>query len=114
MSTTRSFSVGRPILQTSLLKYEVFPDFIREQLALLGGSGAARIVEIGTILGLASSTAVSVAAKAGNTGNGVLTLASPAIAAGTLPGDYEVGCVEPAANLGSFEVFDPNGVAIGT
>jgi len=111
---TRSFSVGKPKLQTALLKYELFPDFNREQLTLLAGSGAERIIELGTILGLSTTTAVSVAAKAGNTGNGVFTLANPAIAAGTLPGVYEVVCIEPAANAGTFEVFDPNGVAIGT
>jgi hypothetical protein len=114
MSITRSFSVGRPTLLTALLKYEVNPEFCREQLTLLAGDGAERSVVVGQLLGLSSAVAVSEAAAAGNTGNGAFSLASPAIAGGTLPGDYEVICVAAAANGGTFEVFDPSGVAIGT
>lgn len=112
--STRSFSVGRPKLQTSLLKYEAFPDYNREDKPLLAGNGAARVIEIGTIMGLSTATAVAAAAKAGNTGNGVLTLANPAIAAGTLPGVYQVVFVEAAENGGRYEVFNPDGVAIGS
>jgi hypothetical protein len=111
---TRSFSVGKPTLQTALLKYEAFPDYTRESLILLAGASAARIVGIGVLLGLIVSGTVTAAPKAGNTGVGVLTLANPAIAAGVVPGIYQVLCVEPAADGGTFEVFDPAGVAVGT
>jgi hypothetical protein len=114
MSITRSFSVGRPTLLTALLKYEVNPEFCREQLTLLAGDGAERSVVVGQLLGLSSATAVTVAAAAGNTGNGAFTLADPAIAAGTPAGNYEVICIAAAANGGTFEIFDPSGVAVGT
>lgn len=110
----RSFSVGMPKLQTAVLKYECFPDFCRESLTLLAGDGAVRVVDIGTILGLSSADAVTSAAVAGNVGNGVFTLATPAVAAGIRPGVYQVICVEPAADAGTFEVFDPDGISIGT
>jgi hypothetical protein len=44
----------------------------------------------------------------------VFALADPAIAAGALPGVYQVVFIEAAANGGRFEVFNPDGVAIGS
>lgn len=111
----RTFSVGSPKMMTAVLKYECDPNFCRESLTLLAGSGGnPRVIEIGTILGAAGMAAVSVAALAGNVGNGVLTLANPAVSAGVNAGDFQVICIEPAANAGTFEVFDHNGVSIGT
>lgn len=110
----RSFSVGMPTLQTAVLKWEAFPDFCRESLPLLAGAGATRIVEIGTILALVSATAVQAAAAAGNTGNGAMTLSDPAVGVGVVPGIYQAICIEPATDAGTFEVFDPAGVSIGT
>jgi Bacteriophage lambda head decoration protein D len=56
----------------------------------------------------------SVAADAGNTGNGVFTLdvTTPVLAAGQ-DGNYRVICIAVAANGGTFAVFDPAGVEIG-
>lgn len=51
-------------------------------------------------------------ADAGNTGDGVMTLA--AVPAGAQVGTYRVVFVEPTANLGTFIVEDPSGVEIGT
>jgi hypothetical protein len=154
---TRSFSVGKPKLQTALLKYECFPDFTRESLPLLAGDGASRVIEIGTLMGLRSIDIegdVVSTPGGGNTGNGVLTVADPATGAGVRGGDYLVTvtggdfhgviaaaagntgngvpamdatetangvvagvyravCIEPAADAGTFEVFDPAGVSIG-
>jgi hypothetical protein len=110
----RTFSIGSPKVMTAVLKYECDLNFCRESLVLLAGSGSAREVEIGTILGAAGMAAVSSAAVAGNTGNGVLTLAAPAIAANAYAGDYQAICIEPATNGGVFEVFDHNGVSVGT
>jgi hypothetical protein len=35
------------------------------------------------------------------------------VLAGAINGDYRVVCIEPGTNAGTFEVFDPKGVAIG-
>ena len=56
----------------------------------------------------------SSAAKAGNTGNGALTLGTPKTAAGVKPGGYVVTIIEPGTNLGNFSVTDPDGVALKT
>lgn len=110
----RTFSIGSPKVMTAVLKYEVDQNFCRESLTLLAGSGTAREIEIGVILGAAGMAAVSQAALAGNVGNGVLTLANPPISAGTNAGDFQAICIEPATNGGTFEVFDHNGVSVGT
>jgi len=108
-----AFSQAAPKLLTALLAYELNQDFSREQATILAGNGADRVLELGTILGLETVTAVSFAADAANVGNGVLTLASPAVAAGIFPGNYRVVFVEAEANAGRFEVFDPNGISLG-
>lgn len=53
------------------------------------------------------------AAVAGNTGNGTIT-AAPATGDGCLPGQYRAVCTAAAANGGTFNVFAPNGVLLGT
>ena len=111
--STRSFSVGRPTLQTAVLRYECFPDYTRESKVLLAGNGAARVVDVGMLMALTTVTAVTVAADAGNVGNGVFTLAAPAVAAGVIPGNYHVVMLEAVADGGRFEVFGPDGVVVG-
>jgi hypothetical protein len=110
----KSFSVDAPKLQTAVLKWEVDPNFCREEVTILAGSGASRVLDIGTLIAFSTATAVAIAALAGNTGNGVATLADPAIADGARPGIYQVICIEPGADAGTFEVFGPDGVSIGT
>lgn len=74
-------------------------------------TGGAALVA-GAVLGrTVAAGAVTEAADAGNTGNGVLS--AQAAAAGVQIGKYRVVCVEPGANVGTFAVFDPNGVEIG-
>lgn len=92
--------------------------------ALVGGFGP-KFIPAMTIMGELSSGKViplklitatysaASAAKAGNTGNGVLTLATPAAVAGAQAGVYRVVFVEPVTNLGTFVVEDPNGKVIG-
>ena len=109
----RTLSVAAPKLLTALLAYELSQDFCRNSKTLLGGDGADVIVEIAELLALTTETAVSSAADAGNAGNGALALANPAVAAGTVPGNYRVVFVEPAANAGTFVVIDPHGVVVG-
>jgi Bacteriophage lambda head decoration protein D len=67
------------------------------------------IGKLGVVAGITSS----VTADAGNTGNGVFTLANPAISAAAKDGKYTVRIVEPAANAGAFQVEDPEGRAVG-
>jgi len=75
-------------------------------------------ISAGEVLGktavIADATS-SAAADAGNTGNGTITLdvTTPVLAA-AMPGVYRAVCIEPATNLGTFAVFDPNGTEIGT
>ena len=49
----------------------------------------------------------------GNTGNGTIT-GSPATGASAVVGTYRAVCIGLDANLGEFEVTDPNGVVLGT
>ncbi|RWC91655.1 MAG: head decoration protein [Mesorhizobium sp.] len=61
-----------------------------------------------------ASVVATAAADAGNTaGSGALTLANPAVSSKVKDGVYAVICTEPAANAGTFEVFDPSGKSIG-
>lgn len=54
--------------------------------------------------------AASVAAHAGNTGNGVFTLdGTTPVLAGASAGVYNVTCIAAASNSGTFQVQDPNG-----
>lgn len=110
--------MSRAAAVSTFLKWEVHQDYSRAAGVLLGGDGAARIVVLGTPLGeITSGGAVSVvqAAEAGNTGNGTLTLANPAFAAGVKVGIYTAVCTTAGADGASkFRVEDPEGVVIGT
>lgn len=102
---------------TSLLKWEANPDFSRESAVLLAGSGAVRSIALGTILALLTTTAdaAGVAAPdAGNAGDGVLTMSSPAVTTAAKEGVYTVVCTDPATDGGTFEVSDPDGKSVGT
>jgi hypothetical protein len=56
---------------------------------------------------------VTVAAVAGNAGNGVLTPANPAYAKNAKHGKYLAVCIAAAANGGRFRVDDPGGREVG-
>src|SRR5262245_26221184 len=64
-------------------------------------------------VGIVAGITASFVADAGNTGNGVLTLAAPPASAAVKDGKYTVRFVEPVTNLGNFIVEDPHGVAVG-
>lgn len=74
-------------------------------------------VLVGSVLGktgVVAGITSSVAADAGNTGNGVFTIdASNPVAAGAKDGVYRVVNDLVAANGGEFQVFDPDGIEIG-
>ncbi len=64
--------------------------------------------------GVAASITSSAAADAGNTGNGAITLdGSNPVASGAQDGVYRAVCIAVAVNGGTFEVFDPRGIALG-
>lgn len=56
----------------------------------------------------------SIAAAAGNTGNGTAAMNATETANGVVVGVYKAICIEPATDLGRFEVFGPDGVSVGT
>lgn len=75
-------------------------------------SGEAAIRAAGTVLGkLTTAGTITVAAAAGNTGNGTVTGLS--VGGASRVGEYKLMCVEPGANVGTFELEDPDGVIIG-
>lgn len=83
----------------------------REAVVVLSGEN----LKAGHVVGrrLVSPTVGAAAALGTNTGNG--TVSAPAVGTnlGAQRGTYRVAFVEPATNLGVFEVFDPKGIRIG-
>lgn len=98
--------------QSDFLKFEADREYSRENVTVLAGSGSARVLTEGMVLGLITKGAATGAAVAGNTGNGTIT-ASPTVGAAAKVGTYFLTCIEPNTNLGKFQVEDPDGVVIG-
>ncbi|USQ97249.1 head decoration protein [Caulobacter sp. RL271] len=69
--------------------------------------------QILALLAAATGVTVTSAARAGNTGNGVLTLATPAYTAKLKPGAYSAVCTIAAANGGTFRL-ERDGVEVET
>ncbi len=101
-----------PIYLPDVLKWEQDRNYCREDVTILAGSGAARSLTTGMVVGRATKGAATGAAVAGNTGNGTIT-ASPTVGAATKVGVYMLTCIEPAANAGKFLVTDPDGIVVG-
>jgi len=95
-----------------VLKYEADALYCREEITVLAGSGAERVLTAGMVLGKITKGAATGAAVAGNTGDGTIT-ANPTVGAAAKPGVYQVVCIEPAVNGGKFTVEDPDGILIG-
>ena len=79
--------------------------------------GAEQTILPGQLLGgkvVAADTTTAVTAAPGNTGNGVLTMADPAVSSRVKNGRYTIECVTAAVDGGSFRVEDPGGKEIGT
>jgi len=75
---------------------------------------AEQVVTPNMVLGkIAVAAGVVVTQAFAGTGNGVLTVADPAVSTKVKDGDYTVVCVTAAANGGTFRVEDPNGKSIG-
>jgi len=105
--------VVRPKTLGDLIAFEVDPNYCRESVVHLAGSGAARTCAQFAVVGafgVGAQTATATA-KAGNTGNGLASAVSAD--AGAPAGDYRVIFIEPAANLGTFAVYLPDGTLDG-
>lgn len=83
----------------------------RDNVTVLSGEN----LKAGHVLGrrLVSPTFGAAAALGTNVGNGTVNAPAAATNLGAQRGVYRVVFVEPAANLGTFEVFDPNGKVFG-
>lgn len=80
------------------------------KVTLLSGDGARTR---GAVLGKkATAGTIAGAAAAGNTGNG--TIGTLSVAGRAKEGVYVATFVEPATNLGSFIVEDPDGINVGS
>jgi hypothetical protein len=94
------------------LKFEADNHYSRDIVTVLAGSGAARELLTGMVLGRITKGTATSDAVAGNTGDGTIT-ANPAVGQAAKPGVYRVICIEPAANGGKFAVEDPDGILVG-
>ncbi|MEP6961007.1 MAG: head decoration protein [Acidobacteriota bacterium] len=83
-------------------------DYSREVITILAGSGATRPLTSGMVLAKISKGAATVAAAAGNTGNG--TSGSVTLGAAAIPGVYRLSAIAAT----KFLVEDPNGAILGT
>jgi hypothetical protein len=85
-------------------------DLIKSRkVTLLSGQNLVR----GTVLGKkVTAGTIAGAADAGNTG-GSGAIGTLSVGTGAQLGVYRAVCIEPAANAGTFAVFDPSGVEIG-
>lgn len=116
--TLAVYRASKPETLSNVVKWMPHREFSIESYTLLGGVGAARVIEIGTPLGkisAAGTVSAAQAANAGNTGGGTLTLADPAFAAGARLGVYQITCTTGGADgTSKFRVEDPDGVVVGT
>ena len=83
----------------------------RENVTILAGSGSARALTGGMVLGKVTAGTATSAAAAGNTGNG--TMGSVTVGAGAKAGVYNLVIIEPGTNVGKFTVEDPDGKFVG-
>lgn len=84
-------------------------DLVSRKVTVLSGENRTR----GAVLGKKVTAATVVgAADSGNTG-GSGTIGSLSAGTGAQVGVYRAVCIEPAANAGTFAVYDPSGIEIG-
>lgn len=108
----------KPRTEGDLIALEFDPNFCRDDVIYLAGSGATRAVRqfavLGALLtGTATVTAGSaVSASGGTPGNGAV--GSLTADAGAQEGVFTIVIIEPAANGGVFEVIRPDGTLDGT
>jgi len=93
------------------LKWDENRSYSRERGTILAGSGSARALTAGMVLGKITKGTAAAAAVAGNTGGTTIT-AAPTVGAAAKPGVYRLTCVLGGAT-GRFIVEDPDGIVIG-
>jgi hypothetical protein len=83
----------------------------RENVTVLSGQN----LKAGHVVGrkLISPTFGAGTAQGSNTGNGVFGAVTMGTNAGARRGTYTINIVEPGANVGTFDVFGPDGLLIG-
>ena len=109
------FTATAAAVLTKVLSWEADHHRSRETVTILAGSGAARDLKLGTVLGKATLGTPVAVADGGNTGNGALTVDAVApLLVGAKQGVYAVECIAAATNGGTFEVFSPDGYSLGT
>lgn len=108
----------KPRTEGDLIALEFDPNFCRDEVTFLAGSGSTREVRqfavLGALLtGTATVTAGSaVSASGGTPGNGAV--GSLTADAGAPEGVFNIVIIEPGANGGVFQVIRPDGVLDGT
>ncbi|MDR7232289.1 hypothetical protein J2X45_003395 [Caulobacter sp. BE264] len=113
----------KPRTEGDLIAVEFDPNYCRDEVTFLAGSGATRAVRQFAVLGALLTGTVTVtagsavSASGGTPGNGAIGTVTAD--AGAPEGVYQVIIIEPAANGGVFEVHRPDGQidgagAIGT
>jgi len=90
-----------------VLKAEINRDFTISSVTLAGGSGSARVVELGEVLGQRIIGAAVGEADGGNTGQGGIGSITRGVACKV--GVYALTCIAAASGGGRFQVVDPDG-----
>lgn len=101
---------------SAVLKKEVDPELCRTTGTLLAGSGGPRSLKLGQLVAKLTEgggAEVSVVPVPANTGNGELTVASPATTSAAKTGRYTITFLAAEADAGTFKVEDPAGVSVG-
>jgi hypothetical protein len=103
-----------------VLKFELPNLYSREKLTVLAGSGSARSLTVGMVVGISVSgtagtpTAAGAGAAGANTGTGTMTMdGTTPLLPGAQYGTYTARCTAAASNSGTFRVFDPKGNVLG-
>ncbi len=84
----------------------------REEITILAGSGSARVLTAGMVLGRVVAGTAAAVADASNTGDGVMGMIT--VSGSAKDGAYTLTITELAANAGVFEVRDPDGLLVET
>jgi len=95
-----------------VLKHEAPNLYSREAVTVLAGAGADRALKVGEVIGKWTRSTVTATADAGNTGDGVATLADPALGPKAEAGTYALTCIAAAVNAGTFQVLTPSGYVL--
>ncbi|MBF0137472.1 MAG: head decoration protein [Magnetococcales bacterium] len=103
-------TISEPNSLGDLLKHEAENFYSREKITVLAGSGSARTLPIGAVVGRRTKSSVVTAAVTGNTGNG--TIGTATLGANAVPGIYALKCTAASTNAGTFSVITPSGNAL--